>query len=372
MLEGDVLAVRRAVAPDEPFAIGLRLSGVALDEAGRPEALAAMKDYLAAHDLYVFTINAFPYGPFHGTRVKEDVYLPDWRDEERLRYSNAAADYLAALLPDDMTGSVSTVPGCFRPHATGADTVAAMADRLLRHVAHLVDLERRTGRRIALAVEPEPACFLETTAEAVDFFEQHLFSAAAARRLATLAGIAAAEAEPALRRHLGLCLDLCHAAIEFETPGEAVNTLRGAGVSVPKMQISAGLRLDSVGPGTRELLAPFDDGVYLHQVVERKDGTLTRYTDLDDAFAALAGAPDDALPEWRVHYHVPLFLADLGAFASTQDFVREALALHRAEPISQHLEVETYTWGVMPQHYRSEGIVPAIARELQWVRQQLA
>lgn len=368
-LQNDVLAVREEVAPDRPFAIGLRLSGIALEEASRPEALERIKTYLAANDLYVFTLNAFPYGPFHGTRVKEDVYLPDWRDEERLRYTDASADYLAEILSEGVTGSVSTAPGAFATNVTSPETVAAMADRFIRHAAHLVDLERRTGRTIALAVEPEPSCFLETTAEAIAFFQDHLFSRAAADRLAGLTDLASGEAESALRKHLGLCLDLCHAVVEFEEPAEVYAALRAAGLAVTKLQISAGLRLATVGHNTRALLKPFDDGVYLHQVIEKRNGDITRYPDLDQALAALdkVSAPQDC--EWRVHYHIPLFLDDLGPFSSTQSFVREALTLHRQEPISQHLEVETYTWGVLPERYRTTSLAPAIARELQWVRQ---
>ena len=370
ILRHDVLEVRDEVGRDAPFGIGLRLSGAALAEAGTPEALERTKDHLSAKGLYVFTLNAFPYGRFHGMRVKERVYLPDWRDEERLSYTNAAADYLAELLPDGMTGSVSTAPGAFRTNVTSRETVAAIADRLVRHTAHLVDLERRTGRAIALAVEPEPACFLETTAEAIIFFHEWLFCHAAVDRLVNLTGLAHADAETALRKHLGLCLDLCHAAVAFEDPAATFAALRAAGLSVTKLQVSAGLRLPTVGQCARALLAPFDDGVYLHQVVEQRDGTLTRYLDLKPALAALEDGTDGGDREWRVHYHVPLFLDKFAPFSSTQPFVREALALHRREPISQHLEVETYTWSVLPMRYRSISVAAAIARELQWVRRQ--
>ncbi|MDB5439644.1 MAG: hypothetical protein JWM33_2071 [Caulobacteraceae bacterium] len=370
VLRHDLLAVRDAVGATGAFGIGLRLSARALEQASRPEALAAMKAHLAANDLYVFTLNAFPYGPFHGTPVKEDVYLPDWRSAERLDYTNAAADYLAQLLPEGMEGSVSTAPGAFRANARSPLIIDAMAEAMIRHAAHLVELERQTGKTIALAIEPEPACFMETTAEAVAFFQSHLFSDAAAARLAGLTGLSQAEAAVAARRHLGLCLDLCHAAVEFEDPAESFALLRGAGVKVAKLQVSAGLRLPSVGADTPALLAPFDDKVYLHQVVEQRDGQLTRYDDLDQAFAALGEA--EGQREWRVHYHVPLFLSEMGQFASTQDFVRQALALHQADPISGHLEVETYTWGVMPEAYRTGSLSADIARELQWVRGQWA
>lgn len=378
VLKSDVLAVRDALGAREangaraPFGIGLRLSAQALAQAAQPEALAAMKAHLAEHGLYVFTLNAFPYGAFHGTPVKADVYLPDWRDAARLAYTNAAADYLAELLPPDMEGSVSTAPGAFRANVRSRQVVEAIAEALLRHVAHLVALERRTGAAIALAIEPEPACFLETTAEAVSFFQDHLFSRSAVARLTGLTGLSPGDADAAVRRHLGLCLDLCHAAVEFEDAARSLAILRSAGVKVAKLQVSSGLRLSNVGPDAASLLAPFDDKVYLHQVVERCGDRLNRYDDLGEAFAALEGAAPGSGREWRVHYHVPLFLEDMGAFASTQAFVREVLELHRREPVSAHLEVETYTWGVLPEAYRAASLPEAIARELQWVRSQWA
>lgn len=327
-----------------------------------------MKGHLADNGLYVPTLSAFPYGPFHGTGAKKDVYLPDWRDEEWLRYTNASSDYLAEIPPEDLEGSVRTAPGAFKTNVTSLDTVTEMADRFIGHAAHLVELERRTGR--SLAVEPEPSCYLETTGEAIKFFQDHLFSPEAVDGLAGLAGLSRPEAETALRKHLGLCLDLCHAAVEFEEPAEVFAELRAAGLRVTKTQVSSDVRLATVGHNTRALLKPFDDGAYLHQLIEKRKGAVTRYPDLAEAFAALASAPYFADQEWRVHYHIPLFLDDLGAFSSTQAFVREALALHRQQPISQHLEVETYTWGVLPERYRAASLTPAIARELQWVRQQ--
>ncbi|MDB5454044.1 MAG: hypothetical protein JWO33_2622 [Caulobacteraceae bacterium] len=369
VLKSDVLAVRDAIGGNEPFGIGLRLSAQALAQASQPEALAAMKAHLAAQNLYVFTMNAFPYGAFHGTPVKADVYLPDWRTAERLDYTNAAADYLAELLPDGIEGSVSTAPGAFRALVDTPQAVAAIAEAMLQHAAYLVALERRTGKTIALAIEPEPACFMETTAEAVTFFQEHLFSPAGVARLAELTGLSPADAEVAARKHIGLCLDLCHAAVEFEDAEETVALLRSTGVKVAKLQVSSGLALRQVGPDAAALLAPYNDKVYLHQVVERTEAGLARFDDLDEAFAALT----DARPgerEWRVHFHVPLFLEEMGDFVSTQAFVRQMLELHRKEPISSHLEVETYTWGVLPEAYRAASLPAAIARELQWVRSQ--
>ena len=138
--------------------------------------LDELRAFLRAHDLYVFTINGFPYGPFHGRPVKEQVYLPDWLDPERLAYTDRLADILAALVPEGVEGTISTVPGAFAPRVHGDADQARMARAMLDHVAHLVRIRRDTGRRMALALEPEPCCFLETISETVVFFERHLFS----------------------------------------------------------------------------------------------------------------------------------------------------------------------------------------------------
>lgn len=371
-LERHACAVRDRLVPDADFGIGLRLSARAAATLAEPAVLAEFQDFLKRNRLYVFTLNGFPYGPFHGTRVKEAVYLPDWRDPERLRYTNQLADLMAALLPDAaaLEGSVSTVPGAFKPAIAGPGDVAQMVEHLLRHVAHLVALRARTGRVIGLALEPEPHCFLETIDEALEFFEHHLHGPDAVRQLVTLAGIDEAAARGALHEHLGLCLDLCHAAVEFEQPADVVTRLRGAGVRVLKMQISAGLRLPQLDAGAIAALRRFDDATYLHQVVQRGPDGLRRFVDLPEAFASLP--VDTAGLEWRVHFHVPIFLAQLAPFASTQDFVRAMLATHRASPVSAHLEVETYTWDVLPPAFRNGSVDAAVARELSWVLTELA
>ncbi len=369
------VAVRDRMQPADDFGIGLRLSARAAAELTDAATLAEFMDFLACERMYVFTVNGFPYGTFHGQRVKEAVYLPDWRDPERLRYSNQLADLLAALLPQArpgetaIEGSVSTVPGAFKPALGGPADVAQMVEHLLTHVAHLVALRVRTGRLVSLALEPEPHCFLETIAEVTVFFAEQLHNPAAVCRLMALTDLDEAAAARALHDHLGVCLDLCHAAVEFEDAAGCIGTLQAAGIRVLKMQISAGLRLPTLDAPALQALRRFEDPVYLHQVVQRGPGGLRRFADLPEALATLSA--DVADTEWRVHFHVPIFLDELAPFSSTQAFIREVLALHRARPVSAHLEVETYTWDVLPEPFRSGSVDAAVARELAWVRTQL-
>lgn len=363
--------IKAAFAPDRPMGVGLRLAASAAESLRDPAAMAELRTLLEAQDCYVFTINGFPYGTFHGKPVKAEAYRPDWTDPARLAYSDRLADILAALLPDGLEGSVSTVPGTFKPWAEGnvERAEAAIADNLIRHAAHLAALRGETGKTIALALEPEPCCLLETIAETIDFFERRLFTAEAAGHLATLTGTAESEAEAALRRHLGVCYDVCHAAVEFEEPRRSVEALRAAGIKIAKLQLSAALRIGRVEAATAGQLRPFDEPVYLHQVVERRDGRLIRHADLPEALAGIDAAGG---AEWRIHFHVPIFLEAMQDFGTTQDVLREILALHRERPISTHLEVETYTWDVLPERYRNVGLSAAIARELDWVRTQVA
>ena len=367
-LTGPLLKVRDDIAGDDAFPVGLRLSNRALVDLRDGGARDEFKRILRDERLLAVTVNGFPYGPFHGTRVKEDVYRPDWREMERLRYTCELADLMAEIAPEGETVSLSTVPGCFRAGSEGHGEV--VAENYLEAVAHLMNVERDTGVTVALAIEPEPACMLETIEETAAFFHDRLLSDRAATRLAKIAEASVDEAREALPRHIGLCYDVCHAAVEFEDPAQSIAMLREAGVPIHKLQLSAALRIPEVTLETREALASFAEPTYLHQVIARgNDGSLRRLTDLPEALARGAEADGE---EWRVHFHVPVFLKDLGAFESTRDFLEEILNLHRREPISPHLEVETYTWDVLPENLRTERMEQAIARELRWVKGRLA
>ena len=386
-------------ADDAPIGMGLRVSHSSLNALQDPDTFHHFKDWLARENHYVFTINGFPYGPFHGIQVKENVYKPDWTEKARLDYTCKLSSFMAALSPPDNYGSISTVPGTYKDWVMPG-TVKRMADMLIQAVAHNVQLEKKSGVRIALALEPEPCCFLETIVECVAFFNQHLYSSSAINRLASLTNQSKSEADTAMHEMIGVCYDVCHSAVEFENPAHAIARLQTAGIPIIKMQLSSALRIPKVTEISLRKLAQFDEPVYLHQVVEKRGKKLTRYNDLhhaikaarfhieqranltptlhvpmDDGNLALAmnyfqpiNEPD---AEWRVHFHVPVFLDELAHFSTTQSMLEQILTLQQRHGISPHLEVETYTWDVLPDAYRNVAVSEAIARELHWVRTRL-
>jgi hypothetical protein len=362
--------VKERVAPSEPFGVSLRLSAASAERlAGDDAARAQLKRFLAENDMYLYTANAFPYGPFKGTRVKEQVYEPDWRTEARIRYTTFVADVLADLAEEGIDPSIQTVPMGFRPNGTGLDVAAAYAEHVLQVTAHLVDLRARTGTTVTLAIEPEPYCFLETTSETVAFFRDHLYSGAAAKRLAELAGVPVSEAHVALRRHLGIVFDTCHQAVEYEDIRDSLQLLVDAGLPIFKLQEAAAVHVAEVTDAAVDVLRRYANTIYLTQTYERKDGKLSRFLNLEDALAAWDADPGPR--EWRVHFHVPVFLDDLGPFRSTRFAIEDALAFHRATPLSAQLEIETYTWDVLPESLKTGDIVEYVSRELEWVRGQL-
>ena len=368
-LDEYVPAIKSIVAQSQPMGIGLRLSGEAAAAARQPEALASFRDQLSVLGAYVFTINAFPFGPFHGVRVKEDVYLPDWRDRERVAFTANSAAVLAGILPDGIEGSISTVPGAFKPNGRSSEAVAAMARNLMMAVADLVDLKRRTGKQIALALEPEPCCFLETTDESIAFFEGALLKPETLDMLGGITGVGRSEAEILLRRHLGICYDVCHGSVEYEDTVAALDRLLAAGIAIPKIQLSAAMRIPAMTKGLIDAVMRYNDGVYLHQSIVRSGDNLSRHVDLPDAVTAFGEGQADG--EWRIHCHVPVFLADLGEISSTRSDLVATLAALRQRTRSSHLEVETYTWDVLPDNIRTGSKSADIAREIAFCRQEL-
>jgi len=369
-LRKHVPAVRAAMSGDarqRPFGLGLRLSNESVVELERPGGLDAFLAWLADTDCYVFTINGFPYGAFHGTPVKADVYRPDWTDPRRLAYTCRLASLATRLAAPGERITISTLPGTYKPWGRG--TQSAIAAHLLDCAAHCIGLLQRTGVDVGIALEPEPCCLLETAEEVRDFFRDWLQGDAASARVARRAGVSVADAAAGIRHHLGVCHDVCHSAVEFEPPLAAVERYAQAGIAVMKLQLSSALRLAPADAAARRALSAFDEPVYLHQVVARTtDGALHRYSDIDLAMSA--GLALDS--EWRVHFHVPVFLAAMAEFGTTRSVLGELLDAQARAPIAPHLEVETYTWDVLPEAVRKVPIATAIARELDWVRNRLA
>jgi hypothetical protein len=253
---------------------------------------------------------------------------------------------------------------------SGPDYVLSFTRNLLRVVAHLVELERRTGRRVKVALEPEPFCFLETTEETVAYFERHIYSADGTAVLASLTGLPVSEVTGLVRRHLGVVFDICHQSVEFEDIPQSLRLLTGAAIPIFKLQEAAALRVAEVTADTVAELGMFTDTIYLSQTTELRDGKLTRFLNLGDAIEAWNSRPGGSR-EWRTHFHVPVFLDDLGPFGTTRAGIEQALRVHAATPLSDHLEIETYTWDVLPARLKTGDITQYVTREIEWVLGQL-
>jgi hypothetical protein len=363
--------VKARVSPNEPFGLSLRLAALSAELLVKDsKAREGLKRFMAENDLYLYTVNAFPYGAFKAdTIVKEQVYEPDWRSEERTQYTINVADIIADVAPEGVPASIQTAPLGFKPRVTGPEVVTSYTEHVLRVVAHLVGIEKRTGKTVSLALEPEPRCFLETTDETIDYFRDHLYTGPSAERLAKLADIPISDAIGALRRHLGIVFDIGHQAVGFEDIPVSLQKLVDAGVPILKLQEVAAMHMPKVTDETIEALQRFAKTVYLSQTVEKKDGKITKFLNLEDAFAAYKADPGPR--EWRTHFHVPVFLDDLGAFGTTRFALEQALKMHKEKPLSGQLEIETYTWDVLPEHLKTGDIVDYVCREIEWVRGQL-
>jgi hypothetical protein len=348
-LETFTLAVRDCVCPGKPYAIGLRLSDLASRELIQPAVLLEFRRWLDRNNCYVFTINGFPYGRFHGQRVKEQVYRPDWTSEDRVNYTNRLFDILAQLVPPGVEGSVSTLPGSFKEFITTDDQLRLIRANIFRCVEHIASVSGRTGRRLHLGLEPEPLGLFETTGETVDFFG----------RLRAEHGN-----DARLTEFLGVNYDTCHLAVEFENAAESLAQLKRHGIKISKLHLSSALKLRPTAESLA-VLAPFADDTYLHQVVSRAaDGALTRYKDLD--------AAKSPAEEWRIHFHIPLHAPAVPWFDSTTDHLLGVLDVLQIDPaLCSHLEMETYTWEVMPPQLKSRSVVEQLVSEYEWCLQAL-
>jgi hypothetical protein len=369
--------VKKRLAHKGAFGIGLRLSHEAALVLERPDRLQEFQDWLKKSNAYIYTLNCFPYGGFHRTKVKEQVHAPDWTTEARRDYTIRCFRILAQLLPEGIEGGISTSPLSYRHwFSTDVEKEAAFAQattHLIDVVEELVRLRRETGKLLHLDIEPEPDGLLENSEELISYFKNWLLSKGK-RVLSKRLGIVEKEASALILDHLQVCYDVCHFAIGYEKPKNTFLKFKKAGIGIGKIQLSAALKLlipDSTNErfSIGKRLEEFADTTYLHQVVARtQGGGLLSYPDLPQAITQLNATED---LEWRVHFHVPIFLENYGTFQSTQEDIVEVLKLVKADPsITQHLEVETYTWEVLPEDTHLT-LGEAISRELAWVREQI-
>ena len=360
------LQIRDAVAPNKPFGLGLRLSNEAAITLSDPTKISELNEFLAENNLYVFTANAFPYGAFHKQRVKENVYLPDWRYNERRDYTMKVADILAATLPDGETASISTVPCSYKEWIKEDSDITAMTTRIMDTVMHLAQLEELTGRHIHLGLEPEPDCYLETTEDVLAFFAGPIQEDGESY-LAFKMRISEEKAKELISRHLGICFDTCHFALQFEDLTDSIKRISDAGILISKIQISSALCTHNSDAARSELQA-FCDPVYLHQVKSRNNNhAITSYNDLDNALQTSESSDD----EWRIHFHVPLYFEKYGALGSTINELTPSFFETIKELEIECLEIETYTFNVLPPELQTKGIVKSVTSEYQWLLNKL-
>lgn len=363
------LPVRDLVGGDS-LGVGLWIPNEASTELSG-STLTGFRDFLTERRLSAFTINGFPFDNFHRDVVKHDVYLPTWFDTQRLEYTQRLATILSAILPDDQPiGSISTLPIGWGKDVAESDLETAGAN--LRTMADsLAKLQSTTGRKIVLAIEPEPGCFLDTTADCLSFFDRYLPDASH-------------------REFITVCHDVCHAAVMMEDQRDVVSQLAAAGIGIGKVQVSSAITVDWESMATHrrweaiDQLKGFAEDRYLHQTGRQKaDGGFELAEDLPRLLAAIAERglstsddPVDGDSKWVIHFHVPIFLERFGHLTTTRDEVKTLLrTLDDAGPslsFTGHLEVETYAWTVLPESMQKHGLADDIAAELNWLRDNLS
>lgn len=366
-------AVKERVSPGSPLPVGLWLPARAAMELIADHArFERFREFLSTRGLTPFTYNAFPWGNFHGPVVKHRVYRPDWSEYDRLEYTVAVAAIAAELAPPASEVSISTLPVAWGKHGTDDDgrreppcDLHAAARSLRSLAVHLSQTLEETGRLIHVDLEPEPGCYLDTAGDVVRFFEDFLLPKGGTSH------------ERLIREHIRVCHDICHAAVMHEDQAGAMETYVKAGLSVGKVQVSSaiGADLDSLPAGRRAAalarLGTFAEPRYLHQTnVADGHGTVKFYEDLSDALAAAGRDASLLSGRWRTHFHVPVFVNEIGDLRTTADQIAPAIAAALALHGTRHFEVETYAWAVLPEDLRTGTLAEGIAREVLFARDQ--
>lgn len=370
-LKENLPKIKAKLAPNNAFGIGLRLSNLASEELAENNNLQDFKYWLNETDCYVFTMNGFPYGNFHGERVKDQVHTPDWSTPERLDYTLRLFGQLRELPTNGLEGGISTSPISYKHWFEGdleiQKTLEKGAAQMALVAARLFEIQKETGKYLHLDVEPEPDGLLENTSEVLNYYQNYLVPAAIT--VFGEMGINANEAEKLVKKYITVCYDVCHFALAYEEPEDTFEQLNNAGIKIGKIQISAALKILYNEKGQDELweaLAAFDEPTYLHQVTELIDDKVETHSDLPNVLSK-----KERFSELRAHFHVPVFLNEFGLLESTQDQIIKTLNyLNENQSLTRHLEVETYTWEVLPENLKIP-LINSIARELNWVKAHL-
>src|SRR5690554_2721998 len=368
--------IKQRLSPDGPLGIGLRLSNEASLELVKEDKINEFKAWMNANQAYTFTFNGFPYGGFHRQVVKDQVHHPDWTTTERRDYTLRLFDILKALLPEGMDGGISTSPLSYKFWHEGTDKLNEARKVATLHMVEvavkLYQIKQQEGQLLHLDIEPEPDGLLENMQEVLDFYSHWLLPLGKGIFVKQF-GLSEEEAASALKEHVRICYDVCHFAVVYEKPEEVFAAFHAQGIKIGKIQISAALKVEL--PKEEEerrriesLLLPFAESTYLHQVVAREEnGQLQAFNDLPQALETLRSTNAE---EWRIHFHVPVFLDRYSHLSSTQEDILEVLSIIQSQHVAHHLEVETYTWEVLPEDVNLD-LTHSIIRELQWVKEKM-
>lgn len=366
-LKENLLKIKSELVGDKLFGIGLRLSNKASEELNSGNNLEKFKQWLNQNNCYVFTMNGFPYGNFHGEIVKDSVHAPDWTTNERLVYTKRLFNQLAYIMPEGIDAGISTSPVSYKHwHESLPDVFEKGAQNMVAIALLLYKIEEETGKYLHLDIEPEPDGLLENTAEVIQLFQDYLIPIG--KKAFEEIGVGESRAEALVKRYITVCYDVCHFSLAFEEPTFTFQEFEKHGINVGKIQISAALKIKSIGDNEAvwKALAKFNEPTYLHQVTELKNGNVNTYADLPVILEAKNG-----FEEMRAHFHVPIFLESFGLLNSTQDHIIKTFDYLKVNgKLTNHLEVETYTWDVLPEGLKAP-LVDSVVRELSWVKENL-
>ncbi|MFT7561077.1 MAG: hypothetical protein ACI93R_003002 [Flavobacteriales bacterium] len=366
-IEKNILSItsrlRRQLTLDMMHA-GLWVCENALEEYKTPESIVRLQSLLKKESLKVVTLNGFPQVDFHQDIVKQTVYLPSWADVERLEYTKGLATLLAEILPEDENiGTISTVPLGYRIGWT-PDQHALACQHLCEFTEYAENIERRTGKHIRLCLEMEPGCVLETTPQVIEFFSDTF------AQHASESGFSQAR----IRRYIGLCYDVCHQAVMQEDIAESVRAITVAGIIIGKVQISSALKAD-ISPATLVKLQEFAEPKYMHQTTRCDDNGQVIFA--DDLSDIISDSQWKKSPAWWIHYHLPIQIARLDdpdcegyALSTTRDQIEAFLDQLANLSYAPHIEIETYTWNVLPQRQRANSddlLINGLSAEYAWL-----